>query len=294
MEKKVSRRVALGAAIGGLAATPVLLRYFRGGQKLEEADPYGEIAILPGQITSDLSPEELEKAVESLERERKMWLRFRGVAGNLDVINKTKAPGSQETQVLKDKGYVSLSLDLRTKAAQAMLPVSVDMVYSGTQDSDPIWRFKTADSNARDSDEFVGTDIESVHHAILYSHLTAPLVPMLSLSNMRLEDILEFWEVSREDTSSLGHREYVFESNGKPIGGRMLPTLTFADGHFVEMIPARSAGRPYPSFSFRDHVEQNGVSYPTAITMSFGDHGEFEQEHDSIETILSDVEVASV
>jgi len=283
MKKIITRRVAIGTALGGMIAANIgliLSRYLR-GPKLDEVDAYGKIDIPPDQITSALSSEEIEKAFNVLQREREMWLKFRGVAGRIDIINKTKSPGKQEPKVLANKGYVSLSLDLQSFAAGPMSleggtvhPVNVEMVYADTQNSDPVWRFNIAKSNTLNSEKFVGRDIESIRHAILYSLLTAPMVPMLSLSNLALARILGSWEVSRDGISSPNHEAYVFKSNGKPISDRLLPALSLADGHLVKMIPGRSAGKPYPIFSFQNHADQNGISYPTKITLSFGGHGE--------------------
>jgi hypothetical protein len=294
-KKKWTRRVALSTIAGGLATGAVLLRALR-GPKFQEVEPYGTIDVPPTKITSDLSSSDVRKAFKILDAEREMWMRFRGVAGNVQILSKTVPSEGKELEVSTTTGYVSLRFGLinSTGGDGGTRPANVEMIYSQTENSDPLWKFSMEKSKPATGNKFEGKDIEPIDHGTFYGMLTGPFAIMSGLPNRVIGSILGLWKVSRESDTPPERDAFVFHSNNKllPVGD-LLPSITLVDGHLVKLIPRRTPGQPYPILSFEDYVAQQPVSYPTKITLSHGDHGESAKTHDSTEIILSDIKVAS-
>ncbi len=271
MDKKITRRVAIGSAFGALVAGTVGTIYFRTSRSpiFEEIDPYGKL-IVPPKIDSDLAADDLAKAFKVFQKEREMWLNFRGVSAQIKIVKETTAADGNNSKKVADEGWVSLNLDLKPIAgiARKMLaPADVKLIYSDAKNSAPVWSFVMAKRDPRKPGKFTGKEINSINHIELYSFLTLPL-SLLSADNGTVKEISSFWKVSRNIKPNSGSDSYVFESNGKPISDGLLPTFGFTDGHFSGFIPKRMPGQSYSTIALMEHIVENGVAYPTAIVIS--------------------------
>ena len=89
MDAKVSRRAALGVIIAALAAGPFAIRSLRKKKpniSHDEAPYDNTLSVNPDLVQTDLSPEQLQDALNMLLAEREMWLKFRGVSVTIKVI----------------------------------------------------------------------------------------------------------------------------------------------------------------------------------------------------------------
>ncbi|MGO9107940.1 MAG: hypothetical protein ACLP9L_01795 [Thermoguttaceae bacterium] len=291
MQNKVSRRIALGTMAGGVAAGAILLRSLR-ARKLKEADPYGKIDAPPNQITSDLSRDDVEKAFGVLQKERDMWLKFRGVAGRITAVRQPVDADKRALKTVTSEGNVSLTLDLQRTTGSRMgmlLPCNINLVYSDKHNAAPLWSFALESRASQNAGGFSGKEIESISHGELYSLLTVP-VSLLTLVNAGIKEMQNAWKVSRNVKSSTEPDSYVFESNGEFTSEGLLPTLGFSGGHLTEFIPKRVPGRAYPIISLKDQVVDNGIAYPRAISMVSSTPW---PGNDTITITLSDVKIAT-
>lgn len=295
MDKKITRRVVLGTAIGGLAAANAYLLFFRSAGVrpiyFDELSLYGESRLAPEDVTSDLSPQDVNKALGVLKKERDMWLKVRGVEGRINIVCETTYADQQAAQRLEDAGYVSLSFDLLPSTdGRLYLPSDVKLTYQANKESKPVWEFTLGRRDGEGSGDFSGAEISSISHAELFTILTLPLA-VLSLTNNVVKEVRDQMRVARNRNARAQPDSYVFESTGKPIADGLLPTFGFTNGHFSEFIPKRRAGEPAPTISLTNTTVVNGVAFPTVITMSSDDAKLGEKK--SVTVTLSDLQVTT-
>ncbi len=294
MDKKISRRVALGMAIGGLTAGALFLRSSR-RPELAGPNPYGKIDV-PPDIDSDLSADDVQRAFEVLQEERDMWLRFRGVVGKIQTVKETVHPDTHAPETVVDEGYVSWSFDLEpsTNERRGMLvPTNSRLVYSDAENGTPAWTFAFARRDSRSRGEFTGKEIGGVRHGELYSLLALP-TSLLTLVNGSVKEMAAAWKVGPNSKASTEPDSYVFESNGTPISeGVLLPAIRFVNGHFSGYIPKRMPNTPFPVVSLTDQVLDKGIAFPTVVSQSFADTGTPLPGNASITVTLSDIRVAT-
>jgi hypothetical protein len=297
MDKKITRRVVLGTAIGGLTAANAYLFFFRSvGVKpiyFDELGLYGEPHLAPGDVTSDLSPREVEKALGVLKTERDMWLTVRGVEGRINIVRETTYADQRAALRLEEAGHVSLSFDLQPSTdGRLYLPSDVKLTYGANKESKPVWEFTLGRRDGEGPGDFSGSEISSISHAELFTFLTLPLA-VLSLTNNVVKEVREQMRVTRNRKAGAQPDSYMFESTGKPIADGLLPTFGFTNGHFSEFIPKRREGEPAPTLSLTNPTVVNGVAFPTVISMSSEDAKLGGAETTNVTVTLSDLHVAT-
>ncbi|MGL6197109.1 MAG: hypothetical protein ACRC2T_20040 [Thermoguttaceae bacterium] len=105
MDAKITRRLALGTIIGGLAAGPFVMHAIRkSGRDIVDEVNYGRLDINEKNIATDLSPEEARRAINMLFEERKKWIALQKWSANIEPM-----------KFSTDTGNISARIDVKLK-----------------------------------------------------------------------------------------------------------------------------------------------------------------------------------
>ncbi|MBQ3332258.1 MAG: hypothetical protein IJG83_02430 [Thermoguttaceae bacterium] len=287
MKAPTVRRIVLFAVVAVLAVGPLVIRSLKKGQPLSSPDgaPYDRISVDPGSIQTDLSPEELQRAFDTLSAERERWLRFRGVSGKIKIIE-----GGTETEDADAEpvceGFVRLTLDkIHLDGNLRVFPFTSKLVFSKTKDGQPLTEF-TLD-RGKNRRHTKGEKIEGLEPDNLSQVLPVPLEIMAGFSNPILRQIFPYWTVKQV---SPDHWLFL-PAEETPSIGFFLPELEFDGGHLVRFVSKHMEGQPFTEITFGSHVESNGFYYPSRIHEAGNPNGDESVEEAHFTILLSDIEV---
>ena len=290
MDAKVSRRVALGAIIAALAAGPFVINSLRKKKPNLSPDeaPYDNtLSVNPDLVQTDLSPEELQVALNMLLAEREMWLKFRGVSGTIKVI-----PGKTEADVDAAEpaceGFARLTLDnVHLDGDLKVYPFATKFAYSQSKDAEPLTEFtQDRNNNVR---EITGEKVEGLEPDFAAQLLTTPLEIFAAIPNQALRDVLScsLWTVKQVSPDRL----LLEPTNKSNADGFFAPEMEFDQGHFAKFVSKHTEGQPFTVFTFGSHVESNGFYYPSRIHFAIDPNGSDSVEETHLTLILSDISV---
>ena len=290
MDAKVSRRAALGVIIAALAAGPFVissLRKKKPNLSPDEAPYDNTLSVNPDLVQTDLSPEQLQDALNMLLAEREMWLKFRGVSGTIRVIpGKTEADA--DTAEPACEGFARLTLDnVHLDGDLKVYPFATKFAYSQSKDAEPLTEF-TLDRN-NNVREITGEKVEGLEPDFVAELLTTPLEIFAAIPNEAIRDILgtSLWTVKQVSPEHL-----LFEpTNELNADGFFAPEMEFDQGHFAKFVSKRMEGQPFTVFTFGPHVESNGFYYPSRIHFTLDPNGNDSVEQTHLTILLSDIEV---
>jgi hypothetical protein len=288
MDKKITRRVAIGTVIGGLAVAPFVMWGFRGRRSFDMDFVYGRIPVLPENIDSDLPLSERVKALEIFERERNRWLSFRGMEGTVQLKRTFLATREEE---VSEEGFLHVSFDLREPSNTRdgeHAPHNLRMSFSESKNAPYHWAVGWRGRVGGRPDEMSGTngtnfgaeDVYTLLLPFLISGLTAVpnalLSELVSASAMRLFRCME----------NVGAVTYVFgASTTLTSDGYLIPTYKFTDGHFSGYVPKRLPNAIYPKYRVTRIEESDGFPFPVEFESGFVANGN--RLTDSLNTRLS-------
>ncbi len=288
MDAKVSRRAALGVIIAALAAGPFAIRSLRKKKPNISPDeaPYDNtLSVNPDLVQTDLSPEQLQDALNMLLAEREMWLKFRGVSVTIKVI-----PGKTEADAAEPacEGFARLTLDnVHLDGDLKVYPFALKFAYSQSKDAEPLTEL-TLDRN-NNVREIKGQSVEGLAPAFAAQLLTTPLEIFAAIPNQAIRDILgtSLWTVKQVSPDHL-----LFEpTNELNPDGFFAPEMEFDQGHFAKFVSKHMEEQPFTVITFGSHVESNGFYYPSRIHFTLDPNGNTSVEETHLTLILSDISV---
>ena len=281
MSNTVTRRVALGSVLGGLASLAGALSYIRSRNrpmvtraKRDSGLSTVQIkrAITSGTVKTDLKADEIKDALDVLVRERSMWARLNSLVGRMSVaveVNDVK----RESFTLA--GNVSLSR-LQANASSKLRWEDYSMLFS---DPDDRWEFKTDGKGehrrfiAKDEKLAAGIDTEAL--ASLPSILLTPRMAILSIFNkLDLYEIMVFFPPWRNKDASGVPNSYTYIAN---IPGRSRDEMSFENGHFSAWRAMGENNKLYSTTYARETVESNGFWFPTKLRVNVNDENSSEK-----------------
>ena len=290
MNAKVSRRAALGVIIAALAAGPFVissLRKKKPNLSPDEAPYDNTLSVNPDLVQTELSPEELQDALNMVLAEREMWLRFRGVSGTIQVISgKTEADADAAEPACE--GFARLTLDnVHLDGDLKVYPFAIKFTFSESKDGEPLIE-STLDRN-NNIRQTKGENVEGLEPDFVAQLLTTPLEIFAAIPNQAIRDVLScsLWNVKKDSPDHL-----VFEpTNESNADGFFAPEMEFDQGHFAKFVSKRMEGQPFTVFTFGSHVESNGFYYPGRIHFTLDPNGNDSVEQTHLTILLSDIEV---
>ncbi|GHT17001.1 hypothetical protein FACS1894189_2100 [Planctomycetales bacterium] len=264
MDKKISRRVVLGTAIGCLVAGPFVVRALRKKNSLGYIveKPYDKFVVDPRIVDSALPKDELEKAFDMFFAERDMWLSFRGIRGRISIT--TESPEPLNNSVPKVcQGFVQLNLvNVVHDGNRGRVPFDTELIFSKSQDDSPEFTY-FSDRN-KNKNELKGDQAPCFDPSFVSQLLVISSEIFSGFSNTVIRDMVTgYWTITEKNGA------YVFKSNEKLTNdGCLAPELEITNGHINKFVPKRYAGKPYVVISFESLTESNGFSYPNVLQFS--------------------------
>ncbi|GHT14700.1 hypothetical protein FACS1894170_11900 [Planctomycetales bacterium] len=276
MNSKITRRAVLGTVVGGLVAASFLGRALRKSTTIETF-PYAKLDDLPIHFDTNLTSEDINKALCVLMDERGKWLTFRGMSGKIQVTaeiveGEKKLPppplvsGFLTLQLVPNSGKGVSDVDL------IEFPWEHCLTLRDESEGVERWSFtynrKTRKSNFKGikSDD---TDAPRVISQIL----TLPLEVFTNFPNVTLIGAQGLWEITREENST-DAGAYIFRSNKKLTGDNVLmPSFVFKNSHLCEFSGKRKKDIPFPVLCLDNYLTINGFSYPTKQMFTYQENG---------------------
>ena len=268
MDKKITRRVVLGIAIGGLVAGPFAIRFYRNkrGHNIVSEDRYAEVDFLPDFATSEASKDNLKEAFDVFMSERKRWLQFRGISAQIKIDSHYTAQGSNAQDIkLADAGYLDMIFtEISPKSEDVFFPYKYDLAYSQPKGKN-IWTYEF-DRNSNEA-KFSGKKIEAANPKMISEILANQFEFFSDMTNVNVQNALSLWNV---EVDSNDPRSFSFASNGELTSdGFSLPKIVFRNGHLSEFHSKSKQGRPVSVSSYEEYVDCGGFFAPSKYTFLF-------------------------
>lgn len=290
MDSKVTRRVALGVIFGGLAASPLVIRYLRSDRPLPTKGevPYDKFAVDPQIVKSDLSAQELQTAFDSLFAERDMWLRFRGVSGTIKIFEEGASTTDDAfSSPPTCEGFVRLSLEhIQLDGNMNVYPFASEFIYSKTKDSAPLTEF-VLDRN-QNKRETKGERIEGLEPDFITQLLSSPLEMFAAFQNKVLQDLMtSLWTITRVSPQSIAFKPNAALS----ADGFRAPEMEFTQGHLAKFTSKQMKGKPFTVTVLESPVESNGFFFPSRWHFILHPNGDTSCKEFKLSVLLSDINV---
>ena len=265
LENKVTRRVALGSIAGGLASVAVVLSSVRSRRRSWMESDHIPLDAIP----TDLTQEEVKDAMDVLTRERSMWSRFVGMSGRISVEVESANNKGQGKPPHRLSGKLSLrQVELKSPSKRG-LPWKYEMTISDDQNQ---WTMTTDGTKAGTQvvcqNKQLDRTIHAVDPATVQQLLTLPTIlaiafkdKLSSQGHYTIPQVFGVWNPWRnKDAQGVPH-SYTF----KTVVPSNMNELAFAHGHLSEFHKKKREHDAETSISFENHVESNGIWYPTQI-----------------------------
>ncbi|MDR2438375.1 MAG: hypothetical protein LBE12_03245 [Planctomycetaceae bacterium] len=267
MNKKITRRIALGMIIGGLAVAPFVVRSFRNSRKdISSNYAYGDINIPLDKIDSDLDLSKRKKALEIFVKERNRWLQFRGFEGKIDA----RTIFLSSNQEIMQNGFFTLTFDYKKFPEERFGGLSLanlNMKFSNSKHDSSIWSFTLDDRRSR-KHSLTGSNVKGIEWENMFQLFVGLTTALPGCTNGHFVEMLPVMVVT-EDSEQPNTNSFVFAPNSKlSSDGFQNPTLKFSQGLLSTTIPKRQPDTPYPVSQMSDYANSNGFMFPRKYSLS--------------------------
>jgi len=275
MDKKITRRAALGALVGGLAVSPFFIHRWRSGSREDVLETllYGPFDVEGRGFLTDMPPEKVREAFGILFRERDAWRRFRGFSGDVFL---TRAGFSETVEV-------NLSLQLLPSAEMSEVGFPWVYQFAGKDivSKDHLWTYTLDRSRGGNVSHFEGEKVKTEVIDFQALAFTFPLEGMHTLSNERVQELFRtLYKVSVNHEASSPVGSFIFRplESGTDMGQFFTENGVMRILRSSRLAHDSSKGIQWEGFDWQSFGR---LRFPSRIELSeltYGEGDSFEQK----------------
>jgi hypothetical protein len=276
MNKNVTRRVAIGTLIGGLATAPFVFRVLRNTNPVlpelsSEIDRKQEILFQKIAKTNGISVDQVVKSLNYFKQAKINWQSFCGLDAHVQLMIEGKTPEVEEWKSRTQEGFLSLKIKKRESINQDESHWEFHLKYFTPDKKDQIWSYSTY-SNFEDT-EFKGDREEINSPEEILNIITNPFCFFTSTWT-EIETIVELlaigtWGINLDQKTKNAEDSFSFiNKETESHKEKSWPSLYFQNGNLYCF---SGMGKEDENFTMitENYISQDDFVLPTKYINSF-------------------------
>jgi hypothetical protein len=297
MDKKITRRLAIGTLVAGLASGPFIIRSLRQPINLHEQSEeiVGRTMILAKIAENSRLPvSDVERVLAIYQAERERWLKFRGLKAKVNITCEGYSPATNgKILSFTEQGIISLQITEESVEGDS-LPWKYHLRFE--PDGKESGEYTMFSDSSKKPPVLKGRRTEVADPQVLLDVITSPfaffacpwtrtetVMAMLGLDSWRLRKEVSVGEIAEGFCFQIVDRHKIDHIS--------LPEVSFIEGYFSSIKGKTSDGCNYCNVHSR-MVEISNHHFPSILMLETDDVAEQAKVKHSI--VLSDVELATV